>query len=73
MVEKHDMSAGAISAHLFELAEERAAAERVGLDANAVYMAELEAEVVTYRLALVGALVTEIAVFRGELLGRNVG
>jgi hypothetical protein len=73
MVEKHDMSAVGIRAHLFELARERAAAERLGLDADPVYMADLEAEVVAYRLALVGALVTEIAVFRGELLGRNIG
>jgi hypothetical protein len=30
-------------------------------------------EVLEYRLALVGAVVTEIASLRGELFGRNCG
>jgi hypothetical protein len=62
-----------IRARLAELAEERVAAEHAGLTADAAYMADLESEVRQYRLALIGALVTEIAVSRGELLGRNFG
>jgi hypothetical protein len=67
------MSRTEIRAHLMELAQERLAAERAGLDANDVYMADLEEEIVIYRRALVGALVTEIAVRRGELFGRQFG
>ena len=67
------MSPTDIRAHLFELSQERVAAERAGLSADPAYMADLEAEVLTYRLALVGALVTEIAMFRAELSGRNFG
>jgi hypothetical protein len=36
-------------------------------------MADLEDEIATYRLALAGAAVTEIAVLRGELFGRQFG
>jgi hypothetical protein len=67
------MSTVEIRARLLELAEERIAAERYGLTADPEYMADLESEVVEYRSALVGALVTEIATLHGELFGRNVG
>ena len=67
------MSSTEIRAHLLELSQERVEAERAGLSADPVYMADLEAEVHTYRLALVGALVTEIAMVRAELFGRNFG
>jgi hypothetical protein len=67
------MSAVEIRAHLIALAEERIAAEEAGLTADPAYMADLESEVVEYRLALVGAIVTEIAVSRGELRGRYFG
>lgn len=67
------MSSVEIRAHLLELAQERVAAEDVGLTADPAYMADLESEVLEYRLALVGAVVTEIAVRRGELFGRNAG
>jgi hypothetical protein len=67
------MSPTEIRSHLLELAEERLAAEHTGLDANDDYMADLEAEILTYRLALVNAMVSEIAVRRGELFGRNYG
>jgi hypothetical protein len=67
------MSALEIRAHLLELAEERIAAEQAGLTADPAYMADLESEVLEYQRALVGAIVTEIAVSRGELLGRNFG
>jgi hypothetical protein len=67
------MSPVEILARLLELAEERTAAEDAGLTADPVYMADLESEVLEYRHALVGALVTDIAVCRGEQFGRNVG
>jgi hypothetical protein len=67
------MYAAEIRAHLLELAQERNEAERAGLSANAAYMANLEEEITAYRLALVGAAVTEIAVMRGELFGRDFG
>jgi hypothetical protein len=67
------MSSTEIRARLIELAQERAAAEDAGLDGNRAYMADLEEEVSAYRLALVGAAVTEIAVLRGELFGRQFG
>jgi hypothetical protein len=67
------MSTVEIRAHLLGLAEERLAAEQAGLTADPAYMADLESEVLQYQLALVGAVVTEIAVSRGELLGRNFG
>jgi hypothetical protein len=67
------MSPIEIRAHLFELALERVEAEHHGLSSNDEYMADLEAEILTYRLALVGAQVSEIAVLHGELFGRNFG
>jgi hypothetical protein len=67
------MSPLEIRAHLHELAHERAAAEAVGLTANPAYLAGLEAEVLEYRTALIGTVVTEIATLHGELFGRNVG
>jgi hypothetical protein len=67
------MSASEIRTHLLELAQERIEAERAGLSANAAYMADLEDEIDTYRRALIGAHVTEIAVRRGELFGREYG
>ena len=67
------MSSLEIRAHLQELAQERMAAEAAGLAADADYMADLESEVIEYRRALVGAVVTEIATLRGELFGPNIG
>jgi hypothetical protein len=67
------MSSSQIRARLSELTDELVAAERAGLDRNQVYMADLEDEIVACRLALVGAAVTEIAVLRGELFGRQFG
>jgi hypothetical protein len=67
------MSSFEIRAHLQLLAQERMSAEAVGLTADPAYMADLELEVLEYRLALVGAVVTEIATLRGELLGPNIG
>jgi hypothetical protein len=36
-------------------------------------MTDLESEILECRHAFVGALLTEIATFRGDLFGRNVG
>jgi hypothetical protein len=62
-----------IRAHLLMLAEERRAAEVRGLRADGAYMTDLEQEIAAYRHALVGASVTEIAVQRGVLFGRDQG
>jgi hypothetical protein len=67
------MLSSEIRARLAELAQERVAAERAGLGGNRSYMDDLESETVAYRLALVGAAVTDIAVLRGELFGRQFG
>ena len=67
------MSSTEIRAHLKELTQERVVAERAGLGGNRTYMAVLEDEIATYRRALVGASVTDIAVLRGELFGRQFG
>jgi hypothetical protein len=68
-----DMSPLEIRARLYDLAQERIAAERAGLSSDPRYIADLESEIVEYRVALTGSMVTEIAVFRGELFGRDVG
>jgi hypothetical protein len=62
-----------IRAHLLALAHERVAAEALGLRADGAYMTDLEEEIATYRHALVLASVTETAVLRGELFGRDQG
>ena len=67
------MLANVIRAHLVELAEERVVAEALGMTSNVAYMADLDQEIAASRRAFVGASVIEIAVFRGELLGRKQG
>ena len=62
-----------IRAHLVALTDERLAAEALGLRADGAYMADLEEEIAVYRHALVGASVTETAVLRGVLFGRDQG
>ena len=62
-----------IRARLVELAHERVAAEHAGLVGNRAYMEDLEDEIAAYRVALAGLAVTEIAVLRGELFGRQFG
>jgi hypothetical protein len=72
-MEDRPMLSSEIRARLVELAHERVAAERAGLDCNRAYMDDLEDEIVAYRLALVGAAVTDIAALRGALFGRQFG
>ena len=67
------MLSSEIRVRLLDLAHERVAAERAGLGANRAYLDDLESEIATYRLALVAAEVTDIAVVRGELFGREFG
>jgi hypothetical protein len=67
------MSSSEIRTRLIELAYERVAAERAGLGGNRAYMADLEDEIVSCRHALVGTAVTEIAVLRAALFGRQLG
>jgi hypothetical protein len=62
-----------IRARLLQLVQERLAAEDAGLTEDPAYMADLEDEVAVCRAAYVGAAVTQIAVLRGELYGRNAG
>jgi hypothetical protein len=62
-----------IRARLLQLAQERLDAQDLGLAGDPAYMADLDDEVVACRAAYVGAAVTEIAVLRGELYGRNTG
>jgi len=62
-----------IHTHLLELQAERALASIEGLAVNSVYMADLDGEIEATARAYVGAAVTEIATFRAELSGPQVG
>ena len=67
------MSAVEMHIHLQELQSERALASLEGLAVNAVYMADLDREIVVTSHAYVGAAVTEIASLRAELSGAQLG
>jgi hypothetical protein len=67
------MTATAIHTHLQELFVERALAELEGLHNDALYMADLEDEIVAANEAYIGAAVTEIALLRSDLSGPLVG
>jgi hypothetical protein len=62
-----------IHTHLQELQAERALASIEGLAGGSAYMADLEEEIEATNQAYVGAAVTEIATFRAELSGPQVG
>jgi hypothetical protein len=66
-------SAIEIHGHLQELQAERALASIEGLAVNPAYMADLHEEIESTSRAYVGAAVTEIATFRAELSGPQVG
>jgi hypothetical protein len=58
---------------LTELLGERAVALRSPLAGNEVYMEDLEAEIAACRATYVAAAVTELALLRGAVVGRNHG
>jgi hypothetical protein len=62
-----------IHTHLLELHAERALASIEGLAVESLYMADLDGEIEATARAYVGAAVTEIATFRAELSGPQVG
>ena len=66
-------SALEIHTHLLGLQAERALASIEGLAVNSAYMAVLDGEIEATASAYVGAAVTEIATFRAELSGPQVG
>ncbi len=67
------MFATEMQTQLQQLHAERALASIEGLSGDSAYMADLDEEIAVTRSAYVGAAVTEIATFRGELYGRQVG
>jgi hypothetical protein len=62
-----------IHAHLLELQAERTLASIEGLAWDSPYMVDLDGEIEATASAYVGAAVTEIATFRAELSGPQVG
>jgi hypothetical protein len=67
------MAARTLANHLDELLAERRAALRTPLARNEAYMADLEAEIETFRYAVVVDQVTERAVARAAVAGRLHG
>jgi hypothetical protein len=67
------ISAAEIRAYLSQLQAERLEATTVGLDECQTYISELDDEIAHCHSVYVGAAVTEIAVLRGELSGRQTG
>jgi hypothetical protein len=67
------MRASDMRLYLAGLMAERLEAAEANLDSNALYMRELEDDLTAAREAYVGLAVTEIAMLRGELSGRQVG
>ena len=70
---ENSVSAVEVRAHLNRLQMERFEAKLVGLGECRTYMSELDEEITHCRSVFVGAAVTEIAVLRAELSGRQVG
>lgn len=67
------MNAHELRMHLGRLMDERLDAMEAGLRSNAVYMSELEEDLLAAREAFVGMAVTEIASLRAQLWGRQSG
>jgi hypothetical protein len=67
------MYSNEIRVHLNRLNQERIDAEAIGLTECQSYMADLDEEISEWQAALMGAVVTEIAVARAEVSGRLVG
>jgi hypothetical protein len=68
-----ELSAIEIHTHLVQLQTERALASIVGFAVDSAYMADLDGEIEATTWAYVGAAVAEIAAFRAELSGPQVG
>ena len=62
-----------IQIHLKGLQAERALASMEGLASDSAYIADLRDDIATATHAYVGAAVTEIATFRAQLAGPQVG
>jgi hypothetical protein len=67
------MTASDLRQQLGRLMAERFDAAEAGLGSNALYMRDLDDDLVAAREAYVGLAVTEIASLRGELCGRLAG
>lgn len=67
------MSSNDLRIQLDLLVAEHHAATATGLGDNGAYMTELEDELDAAREAYIGVAVTEIATFRGQLSGPQVG
>ena len=67
------MSAAHARNQLAGLLDERAIALRSPLAGNEAYMDDLEAEIAACRATYVAAAVTELALLRGAVVGRNQG
>jgi hypothetical protein len=67
------MTAYDMRLYLAGLMAERLEATEANLDSNALYMRDLDDDLVAAREAYIGLAVTEIATLRGELSGRQVG
>jgi hypothetical protein len=67
------MSAFELRTHLLELHAERALAEETGVARIESYMDDLERDIARSEAAFIGAAVTELASFRAQLSGPNVG
>jgi hypothetical protein len=59
--------------HLQSLTAERCTAALVGLDRDELYLRDLQEEIEATHHAYVGAAVTEIATFRAQLGGPQIG
>jgi hypothetical protein len=66
-------TAAVLRQRLWALQGERLEALAAGLGANRLYMASLDRDVEHAREAYVGTAVTEIAMLRGDLSGRQQG
>ncbi len=68
-----ELSAIEIHTHLQQLQAERVLASIEGFATDSAFMADLDGEIEATACAYVGAAVTEIATFRAELSGPQVG
>lgn len=67
------MTALDVRLRLGRLAAERLDAIEAGLGDNAIYMRELDEDLVAARASYIGLVVTEIATLRGQLFGAQSG